>query len=128
MRRFLSVLLLMFSAAAMSADGNVSWVNATLNTDGTTIPASGPGALASTEIQWGLCTAISPLTFPAAPAGTLSVPFPGTTVIVPGLAPGDWCFRARHVTTDGIFSAWSGLKLKNVPVPKPKAPTSLNVL
>lgn len=115
-----SLALAMFSVPAFAKAANVSWVNATQNTDGTPIPATGDEALKHTEIQWGLCDAAG--LFPATPAGSHIVLEPTIADLVSGLNAGTWCFRARHQNFGGVNSNFSATVQKIITIGKPKPP------
>lgn len=127
LKKFLALsILLLASPLAWAGDAALSWTNATLNTDATVIPASGPTALKQTEVQYGICDAAG--LFPAVPGGSALALFPATTFTFTGLANGAYCFRARHQTNEGTNSAFSATVKKTIAPVKTKAPTGLTVV
>lgn len=117
--------LAMFAAVAAAAVLNFSWINATQNTDGSTIPSSGPGSLTNTVIEYGPCNtgkdALQSVT------GTITSPNgTATSAASPNLPPGSWCARARHTNTYGEVSDWTAVVTKDVAAPKPKPPSNFS--
>jgi hypothetical protein len=115
---------MMLSMAAIAAVATASWTNATKNTDGTDIPASGAGSLVSTTVEWATCGAGD--TF-GTKAGEVVTASPGTTRQTPDLLPGRWCFRAFHTNTYGSTSDPTPVVVKVVAAPKPNPPTNFSV-
>ncbi len=124
MKRFALPAFLLAPALASAAILNFSWENATRNTDGSAIPASGPGALTGTQIEYGPCNAGR--TALASVTATIDAPAGAAAAASPNLPPGDWCSRARHSNTYGEFSTWTGVVFKSVPRPVPEPPSNFS--
>lgn len=116
----LSALLALFTVAlpAMAADVSVSWTQPVTNTDGSAIPASGAGAIASNRVEWGSCSGAA---F-GVKAGEKTVTPAATSTTVTGLAPGTHCFRAYATNTYGAESAASNVASKVISPPTPNPP------
>lgn len=113
------LLLTLLSAAAVAGSLTVSWTPPTQNTDGSAIPATGTGALASTRVEWGTCSFGSFST----KLGETVVSMPSTSTTVLNLTDGQlYCFRAYARNTSGVESAASAVASKTVPVPVPPTP------
>jgi len=106
------------AAVALAATLNFSWNNATLNTDGSAIPASGPGALESTTVVYGSCNGSAFGTELA----RVTVPASQLTTVTPDLPPGTYCGYAMHLNNYGVPSDPSNIATKTIPAPKPNAP------
>lgn len=124
MRRSLAALLAVLSAGAgglLYASGvSVTWELPTQNVDGSAIPASGEGSIASTTLEYGPCTTAGAV--PATPA-ELTVNGAGTTADLNGLIPGrEYCVRAFVTNTFGQKSGYSNTVKKQVPFPVPRPP------
>lgn len=115
------LLILFFSWQAFAYNATVSWTNPTTNTDSTAIPASGPGSLVSTRIEWGTCGAGG--TF-GIKASEVVVNQPAVSVVIPGFVAGQVaCFQAFAKNTFLAESAASLVVAKVFPVPVPNPPT-----
>lgn len=120
----LLVLLVLFTGSAFADTVTVSWQNATKNTDGSDIVASGPGSLVQTTIYYSKCV-----------NGDLASD-PPARVVAPSVLetdfdlsePADWCFRGTHTNTYGQESEVSNLAVKAVAPPIPDPPQNLVVL
>lgn len=122
--RALSALVLTLAAGlALAATITATWQNATQNTDNSAIPATGPGSIANTRIEWGTCNAD---TF-GTKAGEKLVTGAVTTTATPDLAPGRWCLRAIHINTFGVESDPSATAIKVIDAPKPRPPGNFSV-
>lgn len=113
---------------AGAADANLTWVNATQNTDGSDIPATGDNALKDTRIKYGTCNAAK--TAVATQEGSLViVAAPGQARTITGLADKEYCFQARHSNNGGQLSDFSGAVSKDYtpPLRKPRPPGSISV-
>lgn len=106
---------------ARSADATVSWTNPTQNTDGTPIPATGPGSLTGIELYYGICASGNQSLLPTPVPVSVTVPAPGTSKVITGLGAGTWCFRARSVTSQAM-SDWTLYVNKTVPPSVPNPP------
>ena len=119
----LAALLLLFSVAfcslANAADATVSWQHPTKNTDGSSIPASGAGSIASTRVEYGSCSG----TAFGTKAGEVSVPAPAASTTITDFAAGSTsCFRAYAKNTFGVESGASAVVSKVFPAPTPNPP------
>ena len=119
---FVTVPGLLIAGLALAAILTVNWQNATTNTDGSAIPASGPGSLTETRIEYGTCNAAR--TAIASVLGTITVPGTATTAQSPDLGPGVYCARAQHVNTYGVASDWSNVASREILAPKPNPPSN----
>lgn len=117
------VTLMCVGMLAYAATHNVSWTKATSNTDGTTIPATGPGSVV-TQVEYGTCNGDSFGTR----IGDVVANSSGTTAVTPNLSPGTYCFRARHINTYGEESAWGATVKVVEAAPVPNPPTGLQIL
>lgn len=119
---FAIVLFISFNAHA--ADATVSWTMPATNTDGSAIPASGAGSIASTRVEYGSCSG----TAFGTKAGEVTVPAPATSTTITGFAAGSTaCFRAYVKNTYGTESAPSGVVSKTFPTPTPNPPTIVTI-
>lgn len=123
MRKILAFVLSMLATVAFAATASLTWTNATKNTDGSNIPATGPGSLTSTLIEYGSCSGGAFGT----KAGEVVVAGTVTNTTVPGLEPGTYCFRAKHINTYGEMSDWSAVVSKTYAAPKPNPPTNFSI-
>lgn len=114
-----------FAALSIAAVLNFSWTNATTNTDGSAIPATGAGSLTETRITYGTCNAAK--TAVVTVLGTVTAPAPGTTIPTPNLAPGIYCGFGQHVNTFGVLSDPSGVASKEIIAPKPNPPQNFSL-
>jgi hypothetical protein len=108
-RTLLLALLLPFMASA--ADVTVSWTHPTSREDGTLLAVT---EIASTKIEWGLC---SNGTY----TSSVTVPAPATSKALTNIASGVYCFRAYTTDVNGLVSAPSAVVQKALNSP-PKAP------
>lgn len=118
--------LLVITAVVSAATLKYSWINATTNLDGSSIPASGPGSIASTIITYGSCNSAG--TDVLAALGTITTQGTGTSGITPDLPPGTYCGYAQHTNTYGQVSGPSNVSriVKTAPTPNPPTNFSLN--
>lgn len=119
----LVALVLLVVVPAFAADVTVTWTPPTQNTDGSAIPASGPGSLTSTRVEWGSCVG----TAFGTTAGERTVNAPAATTTITGLAPGTHCFRAYARNTYGVESLASGVASRTLAAPTPNPPTAVTV-
>lgn len=120
---FAAVPVFLAAGIALAATITANWQNATQNTDNTAIPATGPGSIANTRIEWGTCNAD---TF-GTKQGEKLVAGTVTTTVTPDLPPGRWCLRAFHINTYGVESDASATAIKVIDAPKPKPPGNFSV-
>ena len=116
-----SLLLLatsLFTTSVFAASAIVSWNWPTQNTDGSTIPASGNGALESATVLYGLCNNGNV----PANADSVESPYPTSSVEILGLGYGDWCFGAKAQNNLGAISDLSNVAVKSIVEPN-SAPT-----
>ena len=117
---FGAVALFLLAGSAFAGEATVTWTNPTTRTDGSALTASQIG---STKIEWGTCQGSS---FGTA-AGSASAAGAATSLVVPNLSPGTYCFRAATIDTSGLQSAWSAVASKVVPVAPPNPPTLVTI-
>jgi len=124
----LIALALFVPTVVYAADTTVTWQHPTLNVDGTSIPATGPGSVASTRVQVGTCSGSA---FGTVTAENI-VSGQGTSNTFTGIAPGTTvCFRAYSRNTYGEESATSNIVARIIPAPVPRPPvlsTTVNVV
>ena len=113
-------LIALASSLAIAATINASWTNATQNTDGSAIPATGAGSLVSTTVEYGTCNGNA--------FGTKigEVTSAGTGAVTPNLGPGRYCARAFHTNTYGEVSDPSAVGIKVIASPKPNPPSNFS--
>ena len=123
--RWIAAFVLLVPVVAFGADVRVSWTQPTQNTDGTAIPATGAGSIATNKVEWGSCAGTA---FGTA-AGSHSLPA-ATSYVVTGLAPAMHCFRVTALNTYGSESAVSNVAQRNVlaPVPNPPVVTTATIV
>ncbi|MGE0294723.1 MAG: hypothetical protein AB7P97_20420 [Hyphomonadaceae bacterium] len=109
-----------FAAAAVLT---VSWQNATTNTDGTAIPATGDGSV-TTRVEYGTCNAARDAIVTV--LGTLAPAQGATTAPTPDLPPGMYCARAQHVNSYGVASVFTAVATRTVAAPQPNPPTNFS--
>jgi hypothetical protein len=124
MKRILPILLALFLGVAHAAERTVGWTNATTNTDGSSIPTSGPGSLTHTRVEYGTC---GPNNTFGTRQGQIDVPAPGRSVQVNLVVVQMYCIRAIHVNTYGAESAPSSVVVTEVAPPVPNPPSDLQV-
>ena len=116
----IAAILATLAAVSMASGVTVRWELPTLNVDGSTIPTTGPGSLAATVLEYGICTATG-----AVPANQTVKRVEGvlTTAELTGLIPGtEYCVRAQSENTYGQLSDYSNTVKKQAPYPVPRAP------
>jgi hypothetical protein len=127
MKKLLALSLLV-PTLAYAADATITWQHPTRNVDGTTIPTTGAGSIASTRLQVGTCSGTA--------FGTVIseniVQGQGTTTTFTNLAPGSTvCFRGYSRNTYGEESSVSNIVARIIPAPVPQPPvlsTTVNVV
>ena len=120
------VVSLALAQVAQAANADLTWTYPTTNVDGSAIPATGAGSVASTKIEWGTCEG----TAFAVKAGEATVPAPAKAYSVAGLGVGTHCFRAAVVNSFGVQSDWTAAVQKVIAAPKPNPPvfTTVNIV
>lgn len=122
MKKLAAFLTLFFVVPlTLAAVLNTSWQNATTNTDGSAIPATGPGSV-TTRIEYGTCNAAR--TAIVTVLGTLTPAQGATTAPTPDLPPGIYCARAQHVNSFGVASVFSAVASREVLAPQPNPPSN----
>lgn len=116
-------LLLLAGGVAHAGSATVTCDPPTQNTDNTPIPATGPEALASFSVLYGLCNN------GALPAGfsTQTVPATACSAVVNNLSPGLWCFAVIATNNSSINSAQSNIATKQVMPAAPVPPSGVAV-
>jgi len=123
---FLIGVILGTAANAQEAcSATLTWTDPTLNTDGTTIPVTGPTALKETWVEYSICLA-GGVDF-ANSIMTLESQ-PSQSHCVTGLEAGDWCFVAYAVNNQDNASDASNMAVKTVITAIPAVPTLLTVV
>jgi hypothetical protein len=118
-RVLLTIALSLFAAAALAATitAHYTWTNATTNVDGSAIPATGAGAITSTAIEYGPCTADQKSLASVTNTVTVAGDVQASDVALPS---GVWCAHALHVNSYGKQSLWSNVAVRdNAPTPNP---------
>lgn len=124
MRTF-AQLLILAAGTVQAADVAVTWTQPTTNTDGSAIPATGPGSIASNRVEWGTCNGAAFGT----KVGERVVSPAATSATVTGLGPATWCFRAYATNTYAQESAASNAasRIVSPPVPNPPVVTQATI-
>lgn len=124
------VFLSLFSSCAQAGDLNVGWVNATTDIDGVVLPPPpDPDSLNVTRVQWGMCTTASGSIMGTVTTSRDVAAQTVLSTVVVGVADGNWCVRALHITLAGVMSDWSVTVNKVVKTPKkPKPPGNPRVV
>lgn len=120
----LSLGLLSTPALADPDPVTLSWVLPTQNTDGTTIPATGPDALATITLDYSSCLSgeLSEPRLSKVVAGDV------TTTQIQIFILGDWCFAAYATNNAGERSTDSNVATKTVVIATPEAPVLLTAV
>lgn len=105
--------LFLVTSIAVAGSAIVSWTPPQTNTDGSTIPANGDGALVDYRALYGLCAASQ---LPSNPSEVV-VGHPSSSVEITGLGPGDWCFGVRARNNLGGESELSNIAVKSIAEP-----------
>jgi len=125
--KLLGFMLAVVSGVASAATLSVSWTNPVLNVDGSTIPASGPGSLTGTRVEYGSCSGAA---FGSA-VGEVVAAAPAEATSFTGIGPGTYCVRAfaRNTYFPALApeSAASNVYSKVVPAPVPAPPIVVTV-
>lgn len=110
--------VLLWAGGALGSDLVVSYLPPTTNTDGSAIPASGPGSLTQHRVEYGSCVGAAFGT----KVGEVIAPAPATSATITGLAPALWCARVFAKNTYGNESVASAVATKTIVAPTPNAP------
>lgn len=121
-RHLIIAAALLAASVALAATHSVTWSKADTNTDGTPIPATGEGSI-TTTVEYGTCNGAE---FGTKIADVVTASA-GTGVMTPNLAPGTYCFRAKHTNTYGVDSDWTPTAQLVEVAPKPNPPRGLTV-
>lgn len=113
-----------YTLVCSSATGSatVSWTPPTTNTDGSTIPATGPGSLAGFEVFHALTA--------AQVAGSTPINVPNktaTSLVIPNLPVGAHYYAAKAYNVDGIRSDLSATANNVIVLPSGTASASVVV-
>lgn len=112
MRRTIPLILgLLLSALAWAATLEATATNPTVNTDGSPIPVTGPGALSSIRFEYGTCVGAAFGTV----LGSKIVTLPVNKAVFSGIAPGLICVRAYWTNNLGGQSAASAVSVAGPP-------------
>lgn len=134
MRKFAVICALLFAPLALSQElpscpptGTIAknaallcWTNATQDTDGNALPATGDGSLTQTRVQRAFV--LSPTGACAWNTTTnevqnFDVTPDVTRMFFENMKPGKWCFRLRHSALNVPDSVWTSPVSKVVPKP-----------
>lgn len=120
----LAFVALTASAQTLPRDSaRVSWVLPTLNVDGSTIPATGPGSLRDVRVRRGTCVG----TAFGTQAEVVTLPATALEYTFNLLPDGPNCFQVRVSNVDDQFSDWAGPAIKTITpaLKKPGKPTNV---
>ncbi len=116
MKKLILLLALASPAFAATPPPLATWTLPTLNTDGSSIPASGPGSLVSVRIEYGSCSGAAFGT----KAGEVVVALPTASKSFTNLtAPGVYCFQMYVMNTYNVESDVSNVATKTIAPTKP---------
>lgn len=114
---------MLLATVALAASRTISWTKATTNTDGSSIPATGPGSVV-TSAELGTCNAGG--TDFGTKIADLVVNSAGTTAPSYDFAPGTYCIRYWHTNTYGVESDKAVGKYVEA-APKPNKPSGFTI-
>lgn len=125
MKKMIAALaVLMMIPLAYAATHTATWTKATTNTDGSPIPATGPGSVVTT-MEYGTCN-VDGTNF--VKTGDVVVGTSGTSATTPNYPAGQrTCHRAYHVNTYGNRSDYTPVIQTTEPNPIPNPPSLLTV-
>jgi hypothetical protein len=112
------MLFVMGIGAALAGTATATWTNPTAYTDGSALVSTD---ITQTRVEYGTCAAGSTSTFGTA-SGQVIAAGAVTTISIPNLGPGTWCFRA-YTTAKGVESGPSNVGSKVITQPAPNPPT-----
>lgn len=118
----LGLVACLITVAAFATTMTTTWTNPVQNTDNSAIPATGPGSVASSRIEYGTCAGAVMGT----KIGEYVVQGNATSGSTPDLAPGTYCGHVFTKNTYGNESAASNDAKVTVTSPTPKAPTNFS--
>ncbi|MEK9809187.1 MAG: hypothetical protein VW362_01990 [Candidatus Nanopelagicales bacterium] len=125
-RRAAALALGLIPAAAWAASATLTWTMPTQNVDGSSIPASGDGALAQSRVEYGPCGSSGGL---ASVENSVTVPAPSTSTVINSFVGGETvCFRVRVKNNLGVESEPSNVVSKTFDAPKPRPPVLLSAV
>lgn len=125
-RRIAALALGLIPTAAWTASATLTWTMPTQNVDGSSIPASGDGALAQSRVEYGPCGTSGGL---ASVEASVTVPAPTTTATINSFVGGETvCFRVRVKNNLGVESEPSNVVSKTFDAPKPRPPILLSAV
>lgn len=114
------IFMMAFSVCVLAATANLTWTHPTMNTDGSSIPTTGTGALAQTRVEWGSCNSSGGF---GTKESEIVVPYPTNSVSINNFVGGETiCFRAFTKNNLGIESDASLTVSKTFDVVKPRPP------
>lgn len=101
-----------------------NWTNATTDVEGKPIPATGPGAIKETLLEFGPCGTGSTAAAPVwgTKAGEKIVAMPALTTTTTHADGAVVCVRAQSVNNGGWRSGWSNVTQKTAPTAAPNPP------
>lgn len=134
MRYLLAALCALVTFAAGAEQKTITWTNATRNTDNTVIPATGPGSLARTTVEYGSCASRNPDVF-GTKIGEIFVAAPANTLQLNLVVVQEYCLRAFHSNTYATSfaagavgnSPLSNVASTAVAPPQPQQPTGITI-
>lgn len=134
MRFIFAALCALVTFAAHAETKTITWTNATRNTDSTVIPASGPGSLARTTVEYGSCASRNPDVF-GTKIGEIFVAAPANSLTVNLVVVQEYCLRAFHSNTYATTfttaapgnSSFSNVATTTVAPPTPQQPTNIQI-
>lgn len=120
----LAILYVLCTAGgAHAADATLSWTFDLHNTDGSVIPAPpAAGSLTTTAIDYGTCTGTGATRSFGTKAGTMTVAYPATSLVVSMVVVQEYCFRGFVTNTFNVSSALTAVVWKANPPPTPNPP------
>lgn len=128
LRKTLVSAMLLLCGAANAGVANISWTNATTNTDGSPIPAtcttSPCGKLVQSVVEYGTCNGTNVF---GTKQGEITVTAPANTTPVNMVVVQMYCFRVFHRNDYTVASDMSNVGSKDNVPPKPNAPGVMTI-
>ena len=118
-----SILLILAASRVFGGELATSWVNPTKNTDGSSIPATGKGALVGNQVEYGTCSGAG---F-GVKSGEMVLDSVSTAYTFTGIEPGTWCVRIYTRNGYGSESGASPVASKVIVPPVPMPPTLVTI-